>query len=42
LEASDYIVEEPDEPAEEAPPAPEPFDPDQPMISLNAIASIRT
>jgi hypothetical protein len=28
LEASDYIVEEPDEPAKEALPSLEPFDPD--------------
>ena len=39
LEASDYIVEEPDD-TEDAPAAP-PFDPDAPMISLSAITGIR-
>ena len=46
LEASDYIVEEPDD-ADEAPEAPAvanppPFNPDAPMISLNAITGIQT
>jgi hypothetical protein len=45
LEASDYIVEEPDD-ADVAPEAPAadwpPFNPDAPMISLNAITGIRT
>lgn len=44
LEASDYIVEEPDD-DDEAPaaePALAPFDPDAPLISLNAITCICT
>ena len=39
LEASDYIVEEPDD-TEDDPAAP-PFDPAAPMISLSAITGIR-
>ena len=46
LEASDYIVEEPDdadeEPAAPAVANPPPFNLDAPMISLNAITGIRT
>ncbi|XP_066395670.1 uncharacterized protein [Miscanthus floridulus] len=45
LEVADYIMEEPDDDAEDnkaAPPAanPPPFDPDAPMISLSAITGI--
>ena len=45
LEASDYIVEEPadtdEEPAAPAAASQPPFDPDAPMISLNAITGIQ-
>jgi hypothetical protein len=42
LEVSDYIVEEPEDAANETAAEPVPFDPETPMISLNAIAIIRT
>lgn len=42
LEASDYIVEELEEPAAEGNTEAPPFDPDAPTISLAAIAGIRT
>ena len=45
LEASDYIIEEPDDVADdiadETPLTPAPFDPETPMISLSAITGIR-
>ena len=45
LEASDYIVEEPDDAADdiadETPLTPTPFDPETPMISLSAITGIQ-
>ena len=42
LEVSDYIVEELEEPAEDAAVEPALFDPETPMISLHAIAGIHT
>lgn len=46
LEVTDYIIEEPEEDANEEaaaePSEPTAFDPEQPMISLHAIAGIRT
>lgn len=42
LKVSDYIVEEPKDPVDEAFVDAAPFDPETPMISLAAIAGIRT
>jgi hypothetical protein len=42
LEASDYVVEEPEESDDEQPPAPAAPEQDPPVISLGAIAVIRT
>jgi hypothetical protein len=42
LEVFDYIIEEPEEPTEDPPVETVPFDPETPMISLTAIAGIRT